>query len=100
MTKIIFCELSPIAEKDLEEISDYIASGNPKRALSFVEEIRKKCEQITLFPKSFQLRPEISAKIRIVAFGRYVICYTDSGDKIRIERILPGERDIIGLFDN
>ncbi len=34
------CELSPIAEFDLEEIGDYIARDNPSRAVSFVREIR------------------------------------------------------------
>jgi toxin ParE1/3/4 len=30
------CAFTPLAERDLEEIGDYIATGNPRRAVSFV----------------------------------------------------------------
>ncbi|MGP1276409.1 MAG: type II toxin-antitoxin system RelE/ParE family toxin, partial [Caulobacterales bacterium] len=32
---------SPAAERDLEEIADYIAQDNPRRALSFIAELRQ-----------------------------------------------------------
>jgi toxin ParE1/3/4 len=32
--------ISPLAERDLEAIGDYIAEDNPARALSFVAELR------------------------------------------------------------
>lgn len=32
--------LAPLAEQDLEAIGDYIARDNPRRALSFVHELR------------------------------------------------------------
>jgi toxin ParE1/3/4 len=38
--------LTPQAEIDLEEIGDYIALDNPKRAVSFIREIRQHCEKI------------------------------------------------------
>jgi toxin ParE1/3/4 len=38
--------LTPQAEIDLEEIGDYIALDNPKRAVSFIREIRQHCERI------------------------------------------------------
>ena len=31
---------SPVAETDLEEIGDYVALDNPRRAVTFVREIR------------------------------------------------------------
>ena len=34
------------AEIDLEERGDYIALDNPKRALTFIQEIRQHCERI------------------------------------------------------
>lgn len=37
------CVFSPMADLDLEEIGDYIARDNLKRALSFIEEIRARC---------------------------------------------------------
>jgi plasmid stabilization system protein ParE len=44
--------LSPAAERDLEAIGDYIAEDNPARALTFIGEIRRRCE------KSRRLRKE------------------------------------------
>ena len=35
--------LTAEAENDLEQIGDYIAEDNPKRALSFVLALRDKC---------------------------------------------------------
>ncbi len=32
--------ITPLAERDIEDIGDYIARDNPKRALTFVAELR------------------------------------------------------------
>jgi hypothetical protein len=45
------CELSPLAEFDLEEIGDYIARYNPSRAVSFVRAIRECCVKIADNPQ-------------------------------------------------
>ena len=41
--------LSPLAEYDLESIGDYIAKNNPRRALSFVKELRAQCDRLESF---------------------------------------------------
>ena len=61
------CSFSPLAEIDLEEIADYIARDNPRRALSFVRELRERCEKIAAFPEAARLRPELAEGIRLVA---------------------------------
>jgi len=43
------------AENDLEQIGDYIAQDNPKRALSFVVELRDKCLSLADTPNGFPL---------------------------------------------
>ena len=48
-----------MAELDLEEIADFIALDNPRRALSFVRELRERCQKIAWFPEAIQLRPEL-----------------------------------------
>ena len=35
--------ISPLAERDLERIGDYIAEDNPARAVGFVAELRDQC---------------------------------------------------------
>jgi len=46
------CFFSTLAEVDLEEIADYIARDNPQRALSFIHEIRERCQKIVIFSRS------------------------------------------------
>jgi len=86
------CFFSTIAEVDLEEIADYIARDNPRRALSFIHEIRERCQKIVIFPESAPLREEFGAGIRLIPFGRYLIFYTVHTDTVRIERILSAFR--------
>lgn len=95
----MYCVFSPLAEFDLEEIGDYIARDNPKRALSFIREIRERCSQIVANPQAAPLRPELGAGLRMVPFGRYLIFYTVGAEAVRIERILHGARRLSDLFD-
>ena len=90
------CRLSPLAEFDLEEIGDYIARDNPRRALSFIEEIRARCRLILQTPHGAPLRAELGEGLHIVPFGRYLIFYTvhKTADEVRVERILHAARDI------
>ena len=66
------CELSPQAEIDLREIGDYIARDNPQRAASFVGELLAHSQRIAEQPEAYPARPE----------------------RVRIERIIHGSRDI------
>jgi len=86
------CLFSTLAELDLEEIADYIARDNPRRALSFIGEIRERCQKIVAFPAAAPRRDEFGEGIRVVPFGRYLIFYTVEPDAVRIERILSGSR--------
>lgn len=48
---------TPLAEADLESIGDYIAQDNPRRALSFLAELRAQCSKIANAPQAYQARP-------------------------------------------
>lgn len=94
------CHFSPSAEQDLEEIGDYIARDNPRRALGFIAEIRDRCFLIMQMPYGSPLRESLGAGVRVVPFGRYIIFYTvhEDADKIRIERILHAACNIEHSF--
>lgn len=94
------CLFSSAAQHDLEEIADYIARDNPRRALSYIGEIRERCRDITAFPEAAPLRQEFGPGLRMVPFGRYLIFYTVHPGEIRIERILPGARNLPDFFQN
>jgi toxin ParE1/3/4 len=51
---------TPQAEIDLEEIGDYVALDNPKRAVSFIREIRQHCERIADGPRRISGRSVVS----------------------------------------
>ena len=54
MSENMRCSFSPMAELDLEEIADFIARDNPRRALSFIRELRERGLKITWFPEAIQ----------------------------------------------
>jgi toxin ParE1/3/4 len=83
---------------DLEAIGDYIANDNPKRALSFLHELRDRCRAIVRYPRAAPLRPELGTDMRMVVFRDYLIFYRHSPGRVVIERVLHGARDIQGLF--
>lgn len=90
MTRVV----TPLAERDLEAIGDYIARDNPRRAFSFVRELRAQCAKISDAPKGYRLRPELGEGIRSCAIGHYVIFFTDDASVVRIIRVLHGAMDI------
>lgn len=87
--KLVF---SDRAEADLEEIGNYVALDNPLRALSFIAELRSACARLSAFPEAAPLRPELGKGLRGQPHGRYLIFYRVSGEVLRIERILHGNR--------
>lgn len=91
-------EFSALAESDLEAIADYIALDNPRRALSFVRELRAQCQALGKNPLLYRPRPEIGPDARLTAFGRYVILFRLSGDAVRIERVVHGTRDLLQML--
>lgn len=90
--------LSPVAERDLEEIGDYIARDSPRRDVDFIRGIRERCEAIAAAPRRAPLRDDISAGVRMVVHGHYLVFYRVTGAEIRVERILHGARDIRRLL--
>jgi toxin ParE1/3/4 len=92
------CVFSRLAEADLEAIGDYIANDNPRRALSFVRELRDRCRAIVGHPRAAPLRPELGRGVRMVVFGDYLIFYRHSRGRVIIERVLHGARQIQSLF--
>ncbi len=92
------CTFTPAAEGDLEEIGDYIAEDRPDRARTFVRQLRQRCQELCDFPKAYPLRSDLAPDIRVMAFRHYLVCYTVHADRVVIERIVQGSRDMQALF--
>ena len=86
--KLVFAEE---ARRDLFAIGDYIAKDNPRRALSFVEEIEWHCKRIADHPLAYALVPRHEASgIRRAVYGRYNIFYTAGEGAVHILHIVSG----------
>lgn len=92
-------EFSSEAESDLEQIADYIAQDNPRRALSFIREVRSKCEDLVESPNGFALVPRYENHgIRRRVHGNYLIFYRVETAKVVIVHILHGATDYSAIL--
>jgi toxin ParE1/3/4 len=79
------------AETELEWIGDAIAQHNPARAITFVRELRRKCETLALAPRRFALIPRYEhTNIRRVVHGNYLIFYRVNAEVVEVVHILHG----------
>ena len=73
----------PNAADDLWGIAEYIARDNPKRALSFVDELENKTsETLKIAPKA---GPIYKGRTRYFPVGRYVVLYEVNERKKLVE---------------
>ncbi|TFF22923.1 type II toxin-antitoxin system RelE/ParE family toxin [Jiella endophytica] len=89
---------SPQALADLRDIAIYIAEDDPDRAISFVAELERKAVLAAVRPSSFRERSDISAGLRMMIHGRYLIFFRELADEVRIVRFLHGARNLGDLF--
>ncbi|MCR6646391.1 MAG: type II toxin-antitoxin system RelE/ParE family toxin [Terricaulis sp.] len=90
--------LSRLAEADLEAIEEYIARGNPARAISFIEELLTLCRRIGEAPLGYPARPDIAPTARMGVHGRYLVLFEITTSGVVIRRIVHGARRIEDLF--
>jgi len=92
-------ELSRFITGDLDDIAAYIAQDSPRRAVSFIRDIRAKFHAIQRNPLIYQLRPDIGNEARMATVGNYAILFRIAGEVVRIERVVYGGRDLPGMFN-
>jgi plasmid stabilization system protein ParE len=93
-------ELSRFIEGDLDDIAAYIAEDNPHRAVTFIQDIRAKFQEIRRNPRIYQLRPDIGDEARAATVGGYAILFRVFDDVVRIERVAYGGRDLASVLDS
>ena len=89
---------TPAAKRDLAGIADYIATDNPRRAISFIEELEERCKALAKAPHAPRQFPQLGADAHILPYRNYVILYRNLPKEISIARILHGARDIMALI--
>jgi toxin ParE1/3/4 len=85
--------LSPLAERDLEEIWSYVAEdASPATADRLIDAIINRFDVLVEQPQMGRLRPEFGDGVRSFAVESHVIYYGLDGD-VLIARVLHGRRD-------
>jgi len=86
--------LTDEAEADLEQIGDYIVQDDPIRAVTFVQELRQRCERLADAPEAFPLVPRYEKTgVRRRVHGNYLIFYRIGSRTIDVIHILHGAMD-------
>lgn len=86
--------ITEAAEADLETIGDWIAADNPRRAITFVSELRDRCQSLAAYPRAYPLVARYEQLgIRRRPYRDYLIFYRISHNKIEILHILHGAQD-------
>jgi toxin ParE1/3/4 len=82
------------AEADLEAIGDWIARDNPRRAATFVGELRRCCMELARAPRRNVLVPRYEhTGVRRRPYGNYLIFYRVIPGRVEVLHILHGARD-------
>jgi toxin ParE1/3/4 len=81
------------AQRDFEDIGDFIASHSPRAAADLAMRFMDKWELLATQPYSGQAVEDIAPDLRRLVMGEYVAFYrVDDGD-VAIVRIFHGRRD-------
>jgi plasmid stabilization system protein ParE len=88
-------EITPAAEKDVEEIWTYIAIDSPVKASEFVSQLE--CQAVTLeqFPQRCPMISEneiLGTQYRHLLYGNYRTLFRISKKTVYVLRILHGAR--------
>lgn len=87
-------EFAPNAERNLEQIEDYITdNAEATTAEAVVDQIINRCNDLGEMPRSGKARDDIQPGVRSVTSGKYVIYYRIHKEKVEILRVWHGSRD-------
>ena len=91
--------LSPDAQRDYEEIWDYIAADSVLAADNVVDTFTEKFALIATQSDIGKSHPELGEGLRAFRASRYMIFYRKIEDGIEVVRVIHGARDIPSLFN-
>jgi len=95
--------MSDEAERDLEQIGDYIAETlkNPQAALDTIRGIKKaigKLEDFPLIGTPLSSLVDVDTDYRCVGYGNYLAFYRPEGNNVYVDRVLYSKRNYIAVI--
>jgi len=89
---------SPTAQRDLEQLAEYIGLDNPAAATEFIDRIDQKFQLLAQFQGVGSKRDELLPGLRSLPVGMYIIFYLPMADGVQVVRVLHGRRNIREIF--
>ena len=88
------------ARSDIEETWLYFGEFGEVAAEKIIRQIIKKCEALSMNPKTGRERNDLILNLRQFPFKNYNIFYFQTESGIEIYRVLHSSRDTIQIFDD
>lgn len=88
-------EITPAAERDVEEIWTYIANDSPENATVFIMRLEDQIDTLEQLPERCSLIPEneqLGTSYRHLPYGVYRTIFRVAGKTVYILRIIHGAR--------
>ena len=87
------------AERDLDEIWEFIARDDLSAANRLVDRIEEACSTLARMPRLGRPRPDITSKpLFLFPVEEYLIVYRTDANGMRIVRVVHGARNLPALF--
>ena len=86
------------ANRDIEEIANYIFDLNPEAAFRFLNAIEQTCSLLSKQPLIGRPRPTLGDNLRSHPIGNYLAFYVPAPEEVVIVRVIYGGRDLPGAF--
>eukprot|EP01039_Chlorochromonas_danica_P013078 gene13078-15094_t len=81
-------------EKKYKKLANHIAAESPRRAFSFISELRSAVLSLATFPNAYPLLPRFERHgVRRKTYGDYLIFYIVEPNRLVILHILHGAQD-------
>lgn len=91
---------SEAAERDLEDIGDWIGQDNLARAVTFVRELQARCLSLGKYPQRFPAVCSIAdVPVRKLSHKGYLVLYSVREGEVTIARIIHGSRDWASILE-
>jgi toxin ParE1/3/4 len=91
--------IAEAALADLVTIGRFIRQDNPKRAATFVAELRRACQELAEIPLAFPaIRTKAGHDLRRRRHGDYLIFYRVT-DRVEVLHVLHGAQDYLAILD-
>jgi toxin ParE1/3/4 len=94
-------EITPAAERDVEEIWTYIAADSQENATAFILRLEEQIETLEQYPEHCPLIPEneqLGTSYRHLLYGAYRTIFRIIGTSVVILRIIHGSRLLDSSF--